>query len=500
MPKRPAAVTGAHGASANTSFWAQTERSFPLGDSFRRFALRASATRLEQCPNVTCMPAMSDENTTGNTRGRPHGVPTRVLQAELGYGSIDVQAPAAGSAEIYERGSVLVRLHGKPLGVLQVDLRDGVVDVAALRRQIWSDLRSELVAHLHADGVGVEHALDQLPVIPRPPCVTQREAVNRSGPRVSIIIVTHDRPVSLSRTLKSVLALEYANYEIIVVDNAPGTPETRDMLEREFDGVNSIRYVAHDVPGATPARIRGIECSEGTIIAFADDDVVVDRFWLSELVTGFEQGPNVACVTGLTLPLVLDTLAQVLFEEYGGFGRGFSRRLYDMHDHRPADRLFPYAIGRVGSGNNVAWDKRRFSEIGGFDIALSQIGAEDISAFFDALDSGFTIVYEPAAIVFHEHRSEFGDLRKQVYWYGIGLGGYLARCFARDTVRFVTRVPFGLAYLLSSTSSKNVKKSSLFPQELTRLERRGAWRGAALYIRARLRSTWVPVELRRKLD
>jgi GT2 family glycosyltransferase len=444
---------------------------------------------------------MSNENTMMNARGaeqRP-AFPTRVLQAELGSGSIDIDSPAAGSADIYEQGSVLVRLHGEPLGLLQVDLREGVLDADALRRRIWSDLRSELVAHLRADGVGVEHAPDQIPLISRPACVERREAANTSGPRASVIIVTHDRPVSLLRTLKSILALEYTNYEIIVVDNAPGTPGTRDMLESRFGRIESLRYVAYDVPGATPARIRGIECSEGAIIAFADDDVVVDRFWLSELVAGFGHGPSVACVTGLTLPLALDTFAQVLFEEYGGFGRGFSRRTYDMHEHRPSDRLFPYAIGRVGSGNNVAWDRKLFSKIGGFDPALSKIGAEDISAFFDALNSGFTIVYQPAAIVFHEHRSDFSQLRNQVYWYGIGLGGYLARCLTKDTMRFVTRIPFGLVYLLSSTSSKNAKKSRGFPQELTRLERRGVWRGAALYIRARMRPTRVLVGRRRWL-
>ena len=43
---------------------------------------------------------------------------------------------------------------------------------------------------------------------------------------------------------------------------------------------------------------------------------------------------NVACVTGLVLPLELETPAQVLFEEFGGFNKGFTRRVFDLTENR----------------------------------------------------------------------------------------------------------------------------------------------------------------------
>lgn len=424
------------------------------------------------------------------SNGERELVPTRVLEVELADESFSAPRVETGTAEAYCAARVVVRLHGRPLGLLELELKNGAFDSDDTLRRIWSLFGSEIAEHLRLDGAeaAVLDYREGVPPIPQPPCVEARERARVGGPMVSIVIATHGRPVGLSRTLSSVIALDYSNYEIVVVDNAPATSETREMLQRDFADVSNLQYVTQDLPGLTPARMRGIEVASGEIVAFTDDDVVVDRYWLAELVAGFEAGDQVGCVTGLTLPLELDTPAQILFEEYGGFGKGVTRRIYNLREHHPGDRLFPYAIGRIGSGNNMAWSKRLLEQIGGFDLALTKTGAEDISAFFDAITSGHTIVYEPAAIIFHEHRRDYHDLRRQVHWYGIGLGAYLTRCLLSDVrhpLRFAGKAPFGVVYLLSSNSPKNVKKSPLFPRELTRLELRGTWRGSLAYVRAR---------------
>lgn len=421
--------------------------------------------------------------------GRGLVFPTRVVELELENGTLSLPTSLTSAGEPYGAARVIVRLHGKPLGLLELELAHGVLDSDDISRRVWSELEPKIAEHLRRDGVADLAAYgERVPPISNPPCLEARERARVSGRPVSIVIATHDRPDGLARTLKSVIELDYSSFEVVVVDNAPTTSETREMLQRDFGDVPNLRYVGEDVPGLTPARIRGIEVAAGDIVAFTDDDVVVDRFWLAELVAGFDAADRVACVTGLTLPLELDTPAQILFEEYGGFGKGLTRRAYDLQEHRPKDRLFPYAIARVGSGNNMAWDRQILKRIGGFDLALTRTGAEDISAFFDAITNGFTIVYEPAAIIFHEHRRDYADLQRQVYWYGIGLGAYLTRCLLSDVTQvlsFAYKAPLGLVHLLSSKSPKNIKKSRVFPRELTRLERRGTWRGALAYLRAR---------------
>ena len=82
--------------------------------------------------------------------------------------------------------------------------------------------------------------------------------------------------------------------------------------------------------------------ARGNILAFTDDDVIVDPYWLVGLVRGFSITEHVACVTGLILPAELETQAQFLFEEYCGFTRGFIRRVYDLKENRPKLPLHPY--------------------------------------------------------------------------------------------------------------------------------------------------------------
>ena len=85
------------------------------------------------------------------------------------------------------------------------------------------------------------------------------------------------------------------------------------------------RYVREARPGLDWARNRAIAEAAGEMIAFTDDDVEVDPGWIRALVAAFAaRSRRVAAVTGLVVPAELDTEAQVLFERYRGFGRGFA--------------------------------------------------------------------------------------------------------------------------------------------------------------------------------
>ena len=82
---------------------------------------------------------------------------------------------------------------------------------------------------------------------------------------------------------------------------------------------------------------RPCRTSPGRVVAFTDDDVIVDREWVAALAGPFAD-PSVACVTGLILPAELETAAQIRIEQAGGFARGFERRAVSLHNRagRPA--------------------------------------------------------------------------------------------------------------------------------------------------------------------
>lgn len=395
----------------------------------------------------------------------------------------------------YVGAYILVRLHTRPIGVVQVPLDHDGLSATELAGRIWAEHAAKINEHLNVDRLPVFTELPTRGLAPveSPRCLHARRTLSRNAPTASVVVPTRDRPSSLARCLRSLAALDYPNYEVIVVDGST-TTDTVKLIREEFPAFRCVRVSG---PGVSYPRNRGVESASGVITAFADDDVVADRNWLTELVGAVDGHERVACATGLVFPLALDTPAQVWFEESGAFTEGFDRRIVELQTPRQVrDSLLPYATGRVGAGVNMAWRTSVLRKLGGFDLALDACGAEDLAAFFDVLIAGFQIVYQPSAIVFHEHRREYNALRRQKYMHGLGLGAYLTRCIATQPTRtldFIQRVPKGVIYGWSPASPRNRTKSEGFPAEVTRAERRGAIRGPFAYLkgvhRARQRSS-----------
>ena len=208
-----------------------------------------------------------------------------------------------------------------------------------------------------------------LPVDLSPKYLDRHLQLLKAAPLVSVVVATRDRTTSLARCLDSVLASDYPAFEVVVVDNDPTSDATASLLASRYAGPR-VRYVREQrrVLGGRPQP--GPRSRHRSILAFTDDDVVVDRHWLAAIVEGFELTDNVAAVTGLIQPGELRTRAQVLLERHGSFAKGFEPRIFDLDAHRPADRRFPLATGQCGSGANMAFRADCLRRLGGFDPAL----------------------------------------------------------------------------------------------------------------------------------
>ena len=150
-----------------------------------------------------------------------------------------------------------------------------------------------------------------------------------------------------------------------------------------------MRYVREPRPGLDWARNRAIREARGEIVAYTDDDVSVDPGWVRALAAAFAEEPHAMCVTGLVLPDEIDTPAQLLFEKYGGFGRGFERcGLQSGAAGDSAARLYG-GTGRFGTGANMAFRRAFFDREGMFDPALDvgtpSNGGGDLEMFFRVL-------------------------------------------------------------------------------------------------------------------
>jgi GT2 family glycosyltransferase len=234
-------------------------------------------------------------------------------------------------------------------------------------------------------------------------------------PDIGLAICTRDRPTLLARALDSLVAQSPPPAEILVVDNAPSGAATRELVQARFAGV---RYALEPVPGLDYARNRALAESRAGVVAFMDDDAVAAPGWAEALRRNFAD-PRVALCTGRVEPLALETEGQRLFEANGGFSRGLSRvRLPDdarrlLHG-RPAP-LIAWAIS-VGCGCNYAVRRDTARALGGFDEALDLVlsGGGDHDLLWRVLQHGQAVVYEPEALVWHEHRRELAAVHAQI--------------------------------------------------------------------------------------
>jgi GT2 family glycosyltransferase len=420
--------------------------------------------------------------------------PVRILEVDISQPLPAVSAVDVATGRQYERALALVRCHTQPLGVVELQLDKDGLTAEDYARQIWQALRAEILVHLHRDGWLEPATLEAtgLPSAGRPQRLQERNRLLANAPFVSVVVATRERPASLAACLRSLLSLDYPNYEIIVVDNAPRTGATAAVVRRTSGDVAPVRYVREDRPGLAVAHNRGLRDVHGDIVAFTDDDVVVDRHWLAELVRGFSVAENVACVTGIVFPLELETPAQVWIEQYGGFSKGCTRRVFNLAQNRPKNPLYPYAIGACGSGANMAFRTSVLRALGAFDPALgagsTARGGDDLAAFFAVIAAGYTLVYEPAAIVHHRHHRNYDDLRRQMYGYGVGLTAYLMKSLVDRpglVLDVALRIPRGVMYAVSPSSPKNMRKRGDYPRELTALERTGMLWGPCAYLRSR---------------
>jgi GT2 family glycosyltransferase len=430
--------------------------------------------------------------------------PVRVVELELSEPIPDLRVTPSQDGMPYRQALILVRLHREPLGLLPLDLPAGL-PAPQLAHVVWSRFHSQITRHLNEDGEPPAQQLPAAGLAPpeAPPCARQRAFAPEDAPLVSVVVTTCDRPFQLLRTLDSLIGQTYPSFEVIVVDNRPSAAFTHDAVRQRYGANPRVRYITEPRVGLSAARNAGLEHARGGLIAFTDDDVTIDRHWLSSLAHVFLHDEGTACVTGLILPLELETTAQLWFEQFGGFGKGFQRRSFDLGPNRPPDALFPYTAGRFGSGANAAFRTGVLRALGGFAVELGAgtpaQGGEDLDAYLNVIRAGYRLVYEPRALVWHPHRLGLPELSRQIHRYGIGLSAVMTKRFVasrEERWQIIRRLPAGLAYAVHPRSVKNMSKGPSYPARLTFLELAGMLRGPIAYGLARW-SAWVSDATRR---
>ena len=341
-------------------------------------------------------------------------------------------------------------------------------------------------------GVSRETLRDLVAALPTP--VAEPEAPT---PPISVVICTRNRTALLTQALESVLACDYPTFEVILVDNAGAEAETRALALNHPDP--RVRFVSEPRPGVSRGRNRGLRAAAYDLVAFVDDDVVVDEAWLTGIAGGFARAADVALVCALVPTGEIRTRTQAWFDHRVTWGDARAARQYRLSDP-PADLpLFPFQVGSYGTGASFAVKRSVYEEVGGLDVAMgpgtATMGGEDIDLFVRVLAAGRAIAVEPAAVVWHRHRDDLPALEKQAIGYGIGLGAWLTKTtFTPRLVRMaVPLLPAALARLRTIAQGGSDDPEVVdhdfglpdgYTRRLGRLELRSALAGPFRYARA----------------
>lgn len=225
-------------------------------------------------------------------------------------------------------------------------------------------------------------------------------------PRVSVIVPAWNEEVGILRTMQSVIATQYPNLELIVVNDG-STDRTHeivmDYLERHNAVANShdkadIKYLQLSNGGKANAMNQGLLEVTGEFVVTLDADSLMDKNTIVHLLRQFDGDEAVGAVAGNVIVgnrrSSLGLLQQMEYL-YGFF-------------FRRADSAFNsvYIIG----GAAAAYRKSTLDAVGGFDHAII---TEDIELSMRILSRGYKTRYAADAVVFTEGPSDWKGLSKQ---------------------------------------------------------------------------------------
>lgn len=222
-------------------------------------------------------------------------------------------------------------------------------------------------------------------------------------PNISIIIPVYNDPYGLEDTLKSLVNQDYPSekFEIIVADNgsSDNTLDIAEKFSQEYSVV--IRTTVEDnVQSSYATRNKGIVTSKGTIIAFIDADMSVEKNWLTKICISMEklQADYLACGVEIYSEI------KSIFALYNKM-TGFPIENYINNAH-----FAPTCC--------LVVRKIIFDELGMFDSRL--ISSGDLEFGNRVYESGRNLCHDPIIVMKHPARSSFKQLLKKSFRIGRG--------------------------------------------------------------------------------
>jgi GT2 family glycosyltransferase len=221
---------------------------------------------------------------------------------------------------------------------------------------------------------------------------------NGNSPLVSVIILYYKRRETIRETLDSVIRQEYANREIILVDNH-SEDDLREALASALVGVKLIEMPQH--LGACAGRNAGIRAARGEILVFLDDDVSFRSvFELSKMIRVWKTHPDVQVLA-----------FQVCDPDNGKL------RLREWCHPRYWREFSESEFETSWFGEGACAIRREVFDICGYYYEPLFYGAEGADFMFRVIDHGFRILHAPQVRVGHRNSQIGRTTGRQIYYF-----------------------------------------------------------------------------------
>lgn len=252
--------------------------------------------------------------------------------------------------------------------------------------------------------------------------------------KVSVVVATYERGKMLFQVLRDLLQQDYSNFEIVLVDQTK-TPYLVDD-QKFLDGLISrrkVKYVRQETPSLPLARNTGIRNSQGEVIIFIDDDVRLEKDFVSSHAKNYGDSRVFAVAGKVNFPYPVE--------------------FPDAQKCRDQNRDWWYLTfqlekyGEIAGvvGCNMSFRKSLLEKIGGFDVNfLRDSNKEETDVWFRMKKLGGKMVFDPNAELLHLVEQEGGTrtkrrditlssmfYRNQFYFFlkNLGLAGVLKYSF-----------------------------------------------------------------------
>ena len=273
------------------------------------------------------------------------------------------------------------------------------------------------------------------------------------NPPVTVIVPAYNEEPVILRTIESVLASDYVNMKVIVVDDG-STDKTFDVVEAAYADDPRVLLVRQKNKGKAQALNNGYSLAKSEIIVAIDADTIILPDAVSRLVRHFAN-PKVGAVAGNTkVGNRVNILTRLQAVEYIT-SQNLDRRAFERFN---AILVVPGAIG--------AWRKSIVDEIGGYS---SETLAEDADLTVAIIRSGYRVIYEAGAIAMTEAPETLSQfLRQRLRWsLGIMQTGWKHKRAIREgkgigLVAIPNILLFGVILSLFAPSADVVFLSALF--------------------------------------